>query len=252
MTTARRILTRDQTRREINPEWISKGLCFAQVNSAYDYFNGDPSTPAGTLGAITRYGPAYANGGVKYDANNDVAPYTLICGISWTAYSNYSVAGRGYYVAAGNNSNIGFGYWVDGQLSYLNYNDDRAGVFPLEAATLPYNRVWAATGIISNYGEQLIFRNGVYFATKASPHVYIPNPLRAFSNGANATGTNTPFILWFTQQLSAADIAFLSAYPEAVYLPIRNTLWSLESGAAPTFKPWYAPQRSRGIGIGMR
>jgi len=54
------------------------------------------------------------------------------------------------------------------------------------------------------------------------------------------------------QAFSASYVSAFSVNPWQLFAPLPARIWAPPSGVAPTFRPWYAPQRSRGIGIGMR
>ena len=111
--------------------------------------------------------------------------------------------------------------------------------------------------VLTNFGVGSgIYTNGVLDKSGGSPGAFPAGAktLRYGDYTGGGFGLNADCVIlgWTNDTWTAKEAKAFHDNPWQLFAPLPARIWAPSGGVAPTFRPWYAPQRSRGIGIGMR
>ena len=217
---------------------------------------GTPTTGVSNAGGFQRQ---YALGQAEFYNHNGL---NFSTGYSWLWVGNWSQLGNfGGLICAIRDNTQAFGAWAWGKAAasttlYVIHNESsgvNTGILITDILSTQ-SAVWIGSW---DGATVSLWRNGVLLGS--ADHAVAP-PFFAGTGrlGPAATRDTQTTIANFTlaavstAKISAEALTKLSVNPWQLFMPLRDRPHDLSGGVAPTFKPWYAPQRSRGIGIGMR
>lgn len=194
----------------------------------------NPSLSQLTFAENNIYGRVF-RGSSPHKVSADTAESTVIGHHYYAGDNNdYAALSWGFYVSAGNNSQLGIGMGpITGSSIYAVNRANGAGSTELEPSiTIPYSAIWAITGTLGSGAAAKAYKNGVYFANVAQSgsEPFSQSTSRTFDSYlSSSSGKASAWNYKFNRILLPEEIRELSNAPYQILVKAPRILYFLPS-----------------------
>ena len=206
---------------------LARKISYAIV-AGVDLLN--PSLSQLTFAENNIYGRVF-RGSSPHKVSADTAESTVIGHHYYAGDNNdYAALSWGFYVSAGNNSQLGIGMGpITGSSIYAVNRANGAGSTELEPSiTIPYSAIWAITGTLGSGAAAKAYKNGVYFANVAQSGsgTFSQSTSRTFDSYlSSSSGKASAWNYKFNRILPPEEIRELSNAPYQILVKTPRILY---------------------------